>query len=153
MKGQHVHVFKKWGPEFKIEFDMTVKKRPSSWMNIVQFTIGGHGGQYGDRIPGIFLRPESPRVTVCSALSESYDMTCHSFDYLLNQKIHLVVKQYKDTGNKYRYEIEVNGSTFHSVENQQAQQFSNVKFYACNPWDEDCFTNDFGLFENFELFF
>ena len=74
-----------------------------------------------------------------------------NFDYSLNQKFHIVVKQFKDSGEKYKFEIEVDGSTVHSVENQQAVQFSNVKFYACSPWDS-CFTNDIGLFENFELF-
>ena len=72
------------------------------------------------------------------------------FDYSLDQKFHIVVKQFKD-GEKYNYEIEVDGSTVHSVENQQAEQFSDVKFYACSSWDS-CFTHDIGLFENFELF-
>ena len=151
-KGQLVHVLKKWGPEFKIEFDITVKIRPSNRTNIVHFKTGVKNGQYGDRIPEIYLRPNSKFVDVRSAVNGDYNHL-FSFEYILNQKYHIVVKQYKDTGNKYIYEIEVNGSTDHSVENQQAQQFSNVKFYACSSWEDGCFTNDFGLFENFELFF
>ena len=150
-QGQLVHVFKKWGPEYKIEFDITVKKVPSNWTNIVQFTIGGKQGQYGDRIPGVYLVPSNRRVLVCSGVNGLINHQ-FSFEYSLNQLVHIVVKQFKDAGEKYKYEIEVDGSIVHSVENMLVQQFTDVKFYACAPFDDACFTNDIGLFENFQFF-
>ena len=89
-QGQLVHVFKKWGPEYKIEFDITVKKVPSNWTNIVQFTIGGKQGQYGDRIPGVYLVPSNRRVLVCSGVNGLINHQ-FSFEYSLNQLVHIVV--------------------------------------------------------------
>ena len=74
------------------------------------------------------------------------------FEYSLNQQVHIVVKQFKDADTKYKYEIEVDGNIVHSVENTLVKQFTDVKFYACAPFDDACFTNDIGLFENFQFF-
>ena len=115
-QGQLVHVFKKWGPEYKIEFDITVKKVPSNYANIVQFTIGGKQGQYGDRIPGVWLEPSIRRVYVSSGVNGLINHEFR-FEYSLNQQVHIVVKQFKDAGEKYKYEIEVNDSTFHNQQN------------------------------------
>ena len=150
-QGQLVHVFKKWGPEYKIEFDIRVKKVPSNYTNIVQFTIGGKQGQYGDRIPGVWLEPSIRRVYVSSGVNGLINHEFR-FEYSLNQQVHIVVKQFKDADTKYKYEIKVDGNIVHSVENTLVKQFTDVKFYACAPFDDACFTNDIGLFENFQFF-
>ena len=143
-KGQLIHVFEKWGLEYKIEFDFMVKKVPSDWINIVHFMHGTPG----DRIPAIYLIPNITELLICYGVNNPY----HDYRvvYTLNQKYHVVVKQFK-VAEKYMYEIEVDDATVHSFENQQAEHFSDVKFYAGNPWKGSP-TNDIALFENFEIF-
>ena len=143
-KGQLIHVFEKWGLEYKIEFDFMVKKVPSDWTNIVHFIHG----TAADRIPAIYLIANNTVLQIFYGVNPYHD---YRVVYTLNQKYHVVVKQFK-VAEKYMYEIEVDNATVHSFENQQAEHFSDVKFYAGSPWSQGTLTNDIALFENFEIF-
>ena len=61
----------------------------------------------------------------------------------------MVIEQYQENGI-YLYEIEIDGETVHSIQNDDAKSFSNVKFYASNPWYPS-FTSNIGLMENFKM--
>ena len=47
-------------------------------------------GQYGDRIPGVYLVPSNRRVLVCSGVNGLINHQ-FSFEYSLNQLVHIVV--------------------------------------------------------------
>ena len=50
------------------------------------------------------------------------------------QKKHFLIHQYQDCNGKDYYEIKREDKSLLKVENTNAQDFSNVKVYASDPW-------------------
>ena len=151
-KNEEVTTFKEWGTDYKIEFDIVVLNQPKDvWNSAFQFTIGQNGKKIGCRSPALWIN-KSGYLHFCT----SYKTTdlpwgnCFNYDFEFGQNYHVVIAQFQDENGISQYEIEIDGQIVHSIQNDDAQSFSNVKFYASNPWDPS-FTSDIGLIENFKI--
>ena len=142
-----VQEYKNWGEIFKIEFDIKVTKLPTSWMNVFHITINGNEGQYGDRIPSLFINKDG-KFSSFTAISGSKNHE-EKFDFEL-EKLHKIVIQQFQESEKYWYEIIMDGESKVKIENKQQQSFSSVKFYASDPWYEP-FSSEFGCIGNIKI--
>ena len=71
----------------------------------------------------------------------------YNHNYIIGQKYHIVIRQKEDQNGAYIFEVIIDGTTVHTVENTLAQRFDSVKLYASNPW-MDPFTSELGTLEN-----
>ena len=151
-KNEEVTTFKEWGTDYKIEFDIVVLNQPKDvWNSAFQFTIGQNGKKIGCRSPAFWIN-KSGFLHFCTSYKAS-DLpwgNCFNYDFEFGQNYHVVIAQFQDENGISQYEIEIDGQIVHSIQNDDAQSFSNVKFYASNPWDPS-FTSDIGLIENFKI--
>ena len=58
---------------------------------------------------------------------------CYSFNVTLDEWSNVEVSQHPE-GDKYRYEVKVNGVLIGSILNEDAQMFEDVRIYASDPW-------------------
>ena len=145
MKGQILSKLSNWGHFFRIEFDITVHALPSGeWSNVLHFTQSENGAEYGDRIPAIFVYNQG-FFHICSAVSGDKNH-CINFNFTLNVKYHLVIRQFENHDQKVIYEIEVNNEVVHSIPNEQSRDFPLVMIYASDPW-YGSFISDYGVVE------
>ena len=99
-------------------------------------TQGGSLGSYGDRTPCLFLTPLRDEFYIASAVNGAVNYRLLTKKGLtVNVGIKIEIHQRYTSGGKYRYFIKINGEEIHSIVNNDAQQFYNVKVYASNPWD------------------
>ena len=142
-----VQEYQNWGEQFKIEFDIKITKRPNNlqWINVIHFTANGDHHAYGDRIPAVFICWDG-KVYFFSAISGNHNHE-ETFDYELEQMYHIVIQQYKGLNDDYWFEIVIDGDSKVKIQNTQQQSFSNVKFYASDPWF-DPFSSEFGCIGN-----
>ena len=57
-KNNLVKTFSKWGPDFAIQFEFKILKRPAEWHSVLHLTTGENCCNKGSRIPGIFLNSD-----------------------------------------------------------------------------------------------
>ena len=103
----------------------------------------------GIRVPSLHLH-EKGYFRFCSPHSCFND-----FHYEINQKYHIVIKNYPQNSNdscniSYKYQIEIDGDQKHSVVHSKLQEFENVKLYTSNPWHIP-FTSDIGSLQNLQV--
>ena len=54
----------------------------------------------------------------------------------MSKEYNVIVEQYKNISNHYWfYDITINGKLQWRVQNQQPKEYTNVKVYAGNPWN------------------
>ena len=106
------------------------------YINLLHATIGGDYTKYGDRVPAIYLAPESTRVQVCSAVNGNPLFCGFSNDIPLNVASEIKVRQYLSSNNVYLYQATVAGVNLfkNPVQNTQPRYFPDVKVYASNPF-------------------
>ena len=72
-----------------------------------------------------------------------------NFPFVLGQPYHITIQQTK-VDTKYWYKIIMNEEEIINIENENAQNFSNVRFYTSDSF-HDSFTNQFGSVCNFKI--
>ena len=148
-KGQILKHYQEWSPSFRIEFDIMVSSvLKEIWTNVFHFTIGGNNHHYGDRIPAFWIK-SNKKFCIFSAVNNDKDHR-QDFDFDMNQEYHIVIRQFYKQCGKYVYQIEIDGQIKHSVDNNNAKVFENVKLYASDPWYTP-FTSNYGLLKNLKV--
>ena len=148
-KSQILKHYQEWSPSFRIEFDIMVSSvLKETWTNVFHFTIGGNNHQYGDRIPAFWIR-KNKKFGIFSAVNNDKNHY-REFDFKMNQEYHIVIRQFYKQCGKYVYQIEIDGQIKHSVENNNAKVFENVRLYASDPWHTP-FTSNYGLLKNLKV--
>ena len=132
-KGDLVWSTQNWSDEFKVEFDVIVKKElPVSWTSLFHLTTGEDNG-VGCRIPAVFLNSAKFFYT-CYQVNGNNDY-CKNYNYELNKDYHFEISQHKSNGEAI-YSIKVNGETFHKIVNTTPLKYKDVKLYLSDPWYE-----------------
>ena len=151
VKGQILATYPEWGHFYRVEFDITVNAFPTKWFNVFHFTIKKNIGNYGDRAPAFWISKDENggHFNVVSAVSGDNG---HAFDFQieLEKKYHFVIRQFEDHDGKVTYEIEIDNEVKHSVPNDQAWDFTNVKLYVSDPWHQ-AFSSEHGILENLRI--
>ena len=122
----------KWSLSFDI-YPHGVTKRRSS---IVHLTIGNNVKKYGDRSPGIWFKPSTTKLKICSAINGSLN-SCYRPNLVLpiHSFTNLNITETKiDNRPNYRFQVIIGGKKYVSEINFQARDFKNVRIYASNPW-------------------
>ena len=123
------------GKQWYLSFDIIPGKAlVDTWANIVHATIGGNIDNYGDRTPGVWFRPKTRRLHICTALGTNRNY-CYDHGTLPNRFTNVQVRQTWSTEeNVYKYIITIDGRVVRRVTNTRAQVFKNVTLYASDPW-------------------
>ena len=132
--GMTIH--KTFGIGFEV---MATAYSAEQYSNMMQATIGGSTGNYGDRIVGIWF--EDLGSATNRGLSFGMDINSKteyfqsSKRYPLHIWILVEIKQVLRDG-KYFREISIDSEVIHSLENTNAVNFHNVTIYTSNPWED-----------------
>ena len=149
VKGQIFATYPEWGHFYRVEFDITVNVIPENWLNVFHFTKSNNNiKHYGDRAPAFWIRKDG-YFYVASAVSGDKN---HWFDFQfeLGKKYHVLIRQFEDHDEKVIYEIEIDYEVKHSVPNDQAWDFRDVKLYVSDPWHQ-AFSSEYGILENLRI--
>ena len=130
-------ILRNWGHQYTVEFQITVRNNPPSWMSVFHLTIGNSNGAFGDRIPALYMNPNG-YFHFTSAVSEEVN---HEFDYYyeLNKAYHIKIIQ-TSSGT---YCIQINKVNVHCLKNNSPRTFEEVFIYVSNPWS-DPFDSSYG---------
>ena len=120
--------------EWKVAFDFK-STNYDYWgsAQVLQMTIGGTGGNIGDRTPALWMH-KTRGVYIVTTLSGKaavgkYIKKKPSIDEWTKVQISQVKEGYK-----YMFSLVIKGETLWSVENTQPKEFSNVKVFASSNW-------------------
>ena len=145
-----VKEYQNWGHVYTIQLDIKITYLPSTlvtnlppdWLSV--FQILERDNKAGiDRKPAIFVNYNLKKLYFYYTVSGVKELTV---DIQLNKLYQIVIQQFKE-GKKYWFEIIIDGVSKVKIENTQPKIFSNVKFYAGNPWYEP-FSSEFGSISN-----
>ena len=154
-KDNLVQVYPNWGDLFKIDFSIRVTKFPQeTWANVFHFSADGDYANYGDRIPGFWIYNLFGNTTQYFVISSAINGNSNykqDFPIVLGKQYQMTIQQFKDSNEKYFYEIFIDGQSKFKIENTQAQSFSNVKLYAGDPWYSPFYSN-LGSFCNITIY-
>ena len=156
--------FKHWGPEYKIEFDITVTQfedvntqgSRSWWTNVFHFTYGG--GKYGSTFPSLMIDNREKKFRIEEKIPTYYGFTKFKCDIAikLNHKYHFEIRTtHKISGgaNGYRFEIFVDKKRkAHEEFTKNAKPRKKVLLYASDPWKKSSFNSSLGKLESFSVF-
>ena len=150
IRNNAIQDFQNWGKVYKVEFDLMIKKRPSTWVNAYAF----HPVQddtvldWIDRIPALYIYKDqlSFRSNVNGLRSDTRKIL---ENYVVGKTYHIIHHQFIQNG-KYWYEIKIDGVSKWKVENTQPKSFPSVRFFASDNY-HNSFTSDLGSICNFKL--
>ena len=106
------------------------------WSNILHATIGGNLRRYGDRTPGIWFRPGSTKLHICSPVNGNKNFCFDTRRSLPLNKYTKVAVMQTQVGNSsnYMYRVFINNKLVYKVLNKKAGVFRNVKYFVGDPW-------------------
>jgi len=107
------------------------------WTNIIQMTIGGRHGSYGDRTPGVFYHPTQlgpSQLYFASAVNNNPNFSHNLPAPSVGKWTKIRVSQELLNTNKLMYRVIIDGVEKINVENKNTGLFQNVKVFAANPW-------------------
>ena len=125
----------KFPKEYKVSFEVTSLIREET-RNVIHFTPGGNNDNYGDRNPVIYFRNANMGyfIDIRSALNGNKNGVWTTVaKYKENEWVPIEVSQIHEPAG-YNYTITINRKQEHTVMNDQAEEFYNVKCYASDPW-------------------
>ena len=116
---------------------MPTSKIVNGWANIFTVTKGGNNGSFGDRMPGMWFRPGTRRLHICTALGsipnycvdDTRDLPAYVFT-------NINIKQKRLSSGSYQYTIRTNGTVRSQLINTSPGILTlyNAKVYFGNPW-------------------
>ena len=146
-KGNHVWSVSDWSDEFKVEYDVIVKKELSeTWASLFHVTTGQDLGE-GGRLPAVFLNWDK-YFLIAYHVNGNADYG-RQYNYELNKEYHFEISQQTNSKGEAVYSIKVNGETFHEIVNTSPLKFKDVKLYLSDPW-YGTFAS-FGNLSNFKI--
>ena len=111
-------------------------------MNVFHFTASNESCcDLGDRVPALVIFKDG-YFHFTTSLNDNGNYLEKSFAFVPDKNYHVTIQQSKD-GNKYWYEIIIDGDSILREQNMNPQTYSTVKLYTSDPW-HDPFSSDFG---------
>ena len=151
-QGKVFQEFQNWGSLYTVEFEITVTTtgpgNHNGWTNVFHFTANDNYGDYGDRIPALWINIDG-YFHICSTVSGNHNRCYQKNDYELGKQYQITIKQFIANGT-YWYQIIIDGESMLMIENTQPQSFSSVRLYTSDPWYTS-FTFDFGSICNVKI--
>ena len=153
VKGKVVQEIQNWGKLYMIQFEIIVSNSGDGWINVFHITADSNKALYGDRMPVFFIKRntynEDGYFYIGADISGQKSLAIY-YDYELEKKYQITIKQSKDSENKYWYEIIINAQSIFKIENTAPESFPNVKVYASDPW-YNSFSSNLGSVCNLKI--
>ena len=142
-KSHQLKVISQWGPDFKVQADITINKFDSIHRrNIFHITrIQNH--EEGDRIPSVWLNQDN-ELEICHSIIGN-EFYCENVKVQLNKKYTLAIQQYQ--GTLY---IKLDNIMIRTVPNVNPKVYTDVALFTSDPWSL-AFSKDYGLVENLQV--
>nr|XP_047124207.1 uncharacterized protein LOC101240290 [Hydra vulgaris] len=135
-KGNIVATIKKLKKEFSVYFEILPTVFLYGFHNIIQITTGDNPSNYGYRNPGVWFHEKGTgELFICYDINNTTSH-CKNTNPLNNKSWSTVRISQIFIEGKYMYSTELNGEMIRSEQNSDAREFSNVKVYASNSWNE-----------------
>ena len=119
-----------------VSIQINPHSKSTGFTTIVHATKGGNYG-YGGRIPGIWFKPGTTQLLICTQIDKN-DNACHTSNPLQVGKFStLEVAHQQDTqinAKHYIFTIKLNGIKIYHVTNTLPHIFTDVKYYSGDPW-------------------
>ena len=135
-KSKMMNEYQTWGDVYTIEFSIIVSQIPAETRNVFYFTETN-----SDRIPAVFVHKK-----ICIG-NTNLKTFCFTFEQ--GKMYQMTIRHFIEC-EKYWYEILVDGNSMFKMESTAPESFSNVKFYASDPWHEP-FSSDVGSICNVKI--
>ena len=120
---------------WSVSFEINPYSSTEGWTNIVHFTTGNNIGQYGFRVPAVFVHTLSSRLHICSAINGNHNHCFNSKPLPLNSYTRVEIQQQQeDNTANFLFTIRIGGEKVYQVVNKDARFFPNVKVYKADPW-------------------
>jgi hypothetical protein len=119
-----------WSISFELHPLYGVVVQPDKLCNIFHLTIGGAWGDFGDRIPAVFMK--NNEISVASAINNNPNFSPSLGIRLIDKPLKMEINQLYVSGGRYRFFIMNDGQEVLS-KLTNATQYYNVKVYGSNP--------------------
>ena len=139
-----------------MEFNIFVKKvaKEDEYLNVFHFTANDNPCcNIGDRIPSVYVHrrlEDSDDVFHFSSGVNLVGYYVTEVPYDLFTEYNIIIQQYEESQNIWKYEIIINGEVKHSIQNIDPKVFTNVIVYAGSPWG-DVLDSDHGTVWNLKI--
>ena len=135
-------LYKEWQLSVDLKLD---RNTINNWSNVLALQDES-AGQYGDRIPAVFMHARSNTLHICNSVNNNWNH-CHNTGYVGTNWFNLRIGQREEDAG-YRYEIYINGDLEYSVLNSSPEVFSNVRVELANQSFQEASK---GSFRNFQI--
>jgi len=112
---------------FVVSFDVQANRYVNEWQNIVHFSPADSDGS---RQPAVWFNHLSGSLHICSAINDNSNNCYNSPAIATGIWTTVRISQTAEGA----YSIALNGEEVFVVQNNNAQEYSDVKVYASNPW-------------------
>ncbi|XP_066922075.1 uncharacterized protein [Clytia hemisphaerica] len=129
-----------YSPEWSYQFTYHVNAfLDDTWCAIMSTTNSQvQHGEYGYRAPAIYLNNPQRYFSITNAVNGDKIHKELFQGLIANTSYDIEFHQRYKSGGVYTYSIVVNGDVIHTVDNNQAVQFYNVKIWLSDPWHRAC---------------
>lgn len=135
LKGKLLRTIPKWGKEWRLSFKIKPIAKQRGWSNILHLSARSNAGRLGDRIPAIWLYPNSLKMSVYSSVGNNNNYGYTTPRNLPTTRFTQVrIEQLKASSGRFVYKIIINGRVVRSVTNTRPMDYRNVKVYTSDPW-------------------
>ena len=142
-QNQLVKTFKEWGPEFHVEFDITIYQH--AW-KMLRFFMIGTMKNFGT--PNVWF--DTDGCIRIRNTNTNGSLNQKKFCPQIDKTSHVAIKQIRnvaDAQNIY-YSINVDGENIHNAKIDAPKTYKHVMFYASDVYEESPFNSTFGIIEN-----
>merc|ERR1711868_338011 len=135
-----------WNNQFSVSFDVKATSFVNAWQSVIHFTTQENHNHYGSRVPAIWARAsttQSSSLHICSAINGNKNKCYNSAATSVGEWVSVNIAQ--DASGLY--EIQINGESVFTEQNDDARTFNNVRVYAADGW----YVPLDGVIRNFEF--
>ena len=142
-KGNLVHQFGTWGPDFTLAFELRINSptseiSPTAWYNLFHFTANDRDCcEYGDRLPSVYLRKSTVNANGWQFHTSIRmpPLKTGSLSEMVIGQWHKIKLAWKENEKKDEaiFTETIDGKVLESWKTEPTQ-YHNVKWYQSNPW-------------------
>ena len=121
-------------PAWYVSFEIFPQDVVNGLSNVIHFTAKGNTGKHGYRIPSVFFKSRTTKLTICSSINKNVNRCFTSKALKHHQFTKVEITQRQISRSKYRYSIHIAGKRVFNIINSRARYHRNVKVYRSNPW-------------------
>ena len=119
--------------EYRVAFEVQPLGRYRyGWSSLLHLNAGGQTSKakYGDRCPGIWFRPNSLKLHICSPIEGYTSYYVDTTELPINNWTKIEIFQQLS-----RYTVKVGGKIIHTIYNSKPEEFKDITVWESNKWN------------------